>query len=47
VTSSEKPRRVLPRALVVAVVVAGILLLGIVLMDFFGSQPQPFQYMLH
>ena len=36
-----------PRALGIAFVVAGLLLGGIVLLDFFGSQPQPFQYMLH
>jgi hypothetical protein len=35
------------RALVVAVVIAAVLLGGIVLLDFFGSQPQPFQYLLH
>jgi hypothetical protein len=32
---------------VVAVVAAAVLLGAIVLLDFFGSQPQPFQYLLH
>ncbi len=44
---SERPRRVLPRAFVIAAVVAALLLGTIVLLDFFGSQPQPFQYLLH
>jgi hypothetical protein len=40
-------KRGLPRAVVVAFVLAGLLVAGIVLLDFFGSQPQPFQYLLH
>ena len=35
------------RALVVGLVIAAVLLGAIVLLDFFGSQPQPFQYLLH
>lgn len=46
-TDSPERRRFLPRALAVAVVVAAVLLGVIVLLDFFGSQPQPFQYLLH
>jgi hypothetical protein len=45
--SVPRPRRGLPKAVVVAFVLAGLLLAGIVLLDYFGSQPQPFQYMLH
>ncbi len=45
--SAKGPRRTLPRVLAVAAIVAALLLGAIVLMDFFGSQPQPFQYMLH
>ena len=41
------PRRTLPRVLAVALIAAAVVLGAIVLMDFFGSQPQPFQYMLH
>ena len=46
-SNERPPRRLFPRVLAVAVVVAAVLLGAIVLMDFFGSQPQPFQYLLH
>ena len=46
-TPEGPPRRLFPRILAVAVIVAAVLLGAIVLMDFFGSQPQPFQYLLH
>ena len=35
------------RALVVAFALAVALLVLIVVLDFFGEQPQPFQYLLH
>ena len=35
------------RVVIVAVVVALVVLAGIVLLDHFGAQPQPFQYLLH
>jgi hypothetical protein len=47
VTSTGGTRRLVVRAVVVAVVLAAVLLGGIFLLDFFGSQPQPFQYLLH
>ena len=37
----------LGRSLVVAFVLALLLLALIVALDFFGDQPQPFQYLLH
>jgi hypothetical protein len=40
-------RRTLVRTLIIASVIAGVLILVFVLLDFFGSQPQPFQYILH
>lgn len=40
-------KRVIVRAVIVAVVLAVLLLGAIFAMDFFGSQPQPFQYLLH
>ena len=45
--SPSPPRARIRRAVLVAIVLAGLLVGGIVLLDFFGSQPQPFQYMLH
>jgi hypothetical protein len=47
VTAAPGPKRLVLRAVLVAVAIAGVLLLAIVLLDFFGSQPQPFQYLLH
>ena len=35
------------RSLLVAVVVAALLIGVVVVLDLFGSQPQPFQYLLH
>ena len=35
------------RAIVVAFALAVLLLAVIVALDFFGEQPQPFQYLLH
>ena len=35
------------RSLVVAFALAVLLLVLIVALDFFGEQPQPFQYLLH
>ena len=46
-TAAQGPRRLVVRAVIVAVVLAVVLLVAIVLLDFFGSQPQPFQYLLH
>lgn len=40
-------RRTLIRTLVVSVVIVAVLLGVIVALDFFGDQPQPFQYLLH
>ncbi len=40
-------KKILVRAMIIAVVVAAVLLGAIVVMDLFGSQPQPFQYLLH
>lgn len=40
-------KRILVRALLVAVALAVLLIGAIVVMDLFGSQPQPFQYLLH
>ena len=40
-------KRLIVRAVVVAVALAVILIGVIVVMDMFGSQPQPFQYLLH
>ncbi|MEZ5066860.1 MAG: hypothetical protein R3B81_19265 [bacterium] len=40
-------RNGLRRVVIVAVVVALVVLVGIVVLDHFGAQPQPFQYLLH
>ncbi len=40
-------KRLIIRAIVAAVALAMILIGVIVIMDMFGSQPQPFQYLLH
>jgi hypothetical protein len=40
-------KRILVRAAIVAVALAVLMIGGIVVMDLFGSQPQPFQYLLH
>jgi multidrug efflux pump subunit AcrB len=40
-------RKLVVRALIVAVALAVVLIGAIVVMDLFGSQPQPFQYLLH
>lgn len=37
----------LKRTLLIALAISALLVLLIVLLDFFGSQPQPFQYLLH
>lgn len=37
----------LKKTMIVAFVVAALLLGAVVLLDRFGSQPQPFQYLLH
>jgi hypothetical protein len=40
-------RRFLGRTLLIALVVSLLLVGVIVALDFFGEQPQPFQYLLH
>ena len=40
-------RRLIIRAALVAVVLALVLIGVIVMLDLSGSQPQPFQYLLH
>lgn len=40
-------KKTLIRTLVVSVVIVAVLLGVIVALDFFGDQPQPFQYLLH
>ena len=40
-------KRLIVRSLIVAVVLAIVLITTVVVMDLFGSQPQPFQYLLH
>jgi hypothetical protein len=40
-------RRVLTRIVLAAVVLAVLLIGLVILLDHFGSQPQPFQYILH
>jgi hypothetical protein len=47
VTAAQGPKRLVVRAVLVAVAIAAVLLVAIVLLDFFGAQPQPFQYLLH
>lgn len=37
----------LRRTLLIALAVAVVLVLIVVVLDFFGAQPQPFQYILH
>jgi hypothetical protein len=37
----------LKRTLLAALIVSVVLVLVIVALDFFGAQPQPFQYLLH
>ena len=37
----------LKRTLLIALIASAVLILVIVLLDFFGNQPQPFQYLLH
>lgn len=39
--------RFLKRTLLIAAVISVLIVLAIVLLDFFGAQPQPFQYILH
>ena len=39
--------RYLGRTLLVAAVIAAVLIGVVLALDFFGSQPQPFQYILH
>jgi hypothetical protein len=40
-------KKLIVRSLLVAVVVAAVLIGVVVVLDLFGSQPQPFQYLLH
>lgn len=40
-------KRMIVRAFLLAVAVAVVLIAVIVILDMFGSQPQPFQYLLH
>lgn len=40
-------KKLIVRSLLVAVVVAALLIGVVVVLDLFGSQPQPFQYLLH
>jgi len=37
----------LRKTILVALIVAAALIAGVVLLDYFGSQPQPFQYFTH
>jgi hypothetical protein len=39
--------RFLKRTLLVALAVSVLLVAAIVVLDLFGAQPQPFQYLLH
>ena len=39
--------RFLKRTLLIAAVVSVVLIVLIIALDFFGDQPQPFQYLLH
>jgi hypothetical protein len=39
--------RFLKRTILIAAVISLLVVLAIVLLDFFGAQPQPFQYILH
>lgn len=40
-------KKLIVRSVVVAVVLAAVLIGVVVVLDLFGSQPQPFQYLLH
>jgi len=40
-------KKLIVRSLVVAVVLAALLIGVVIVLDLFGSQPQPFQYLLH
>ena len=37
----------LKRTLIIAGIVAVVLVVAVIALDYFGSQPQPFQYLLH